>query len=136
MFELSLTYYDEVCILLLGLVLGSFTTAVAHRINSGESWVFNTEGSFARSKCSSCKHDLAVPDLVPLFSWLFLRGKCKYCHNKIFWVYPVTELISGVISLILYFLLGFNWVLLIVLCVQPFLLAKCVRPLYRQAVKP
>ena len=136
MFELSLTYYDEVCVFLLGLVLGSFTTAVAHRVNNGESWIFNAEGSFARSKCVSCHQNLTSLDLVPLFSWLFLKGRCRYCHNKIFWLYPLTELISGVISLILYFLLGFNWVLLIVLCVQPFLLAQCVKPLYRSAGKP
>lgn len=58
-----------------GLIFGSFASATVWRLKSGESI---TRG---RSMCPNCKHTLSAPDLVPLFSWLILRGRCRYCHQ-------------------------------------------------------
>lgn len=51
----------------------------------------------ARSMCPNCKHVLGAKDLVPLFSWLLLKGKCRYCKAKISKQYPVVELLTAVL---------------------------------------
>jgi prepilin signal peptidase PulO-like enzyme (type II secretory pathway) len=51
--------------------------------------------SRGRSMCDNCKHELAAKDLVPLLSWLWLRGKCRYCHKSIGWLEPASELITA-----------------------------------------
>ena len=75
----------------LGLCLGSFMTALAYRLPRGLNWTTD------RSRCPSCGHTLGVPDLVPLFSWLFLRGKCRHCHTPIPVRYPLIELAFGLL---------------------------------------
>lgn len=75
------------CILAIyGLLIGSAINAIVWRLYAGKSW---TKG---RSMCPDCKHVLTVKDLVPVFSWLALRGNCRYCSKKIHWQYPVVEL--------------------------------------------
>ena len=57
--------------------MGSFLNCAALRYAKGESFVRG------RSHCVSCGHPLSARDLIPLFSWLFLRGRCRYCGVKI-----------------------------------------------------
>lgn len=83
-----LTAYILCVAALLGLVLGSFCNAWAWRIACGESI------ARGRSRCALCGHVLAPRDLVPLLSWLALRGKCRYCGGPISPRYPAAELIS------------------------------------------
>ena len=73
----------------LGLVFGSFATMLSHRLASG--------GDVAgrRSACPSCGARLGVRDLVPLFSWLFLRGRCRHCAAAIGWRYPAVEAVCA-----------------------------------------
>ncbi len=132
MILLSFTWYDEACVFIIGLILGSFSTALASRNITNTSWMFDSGGSFARSKCVHCDVVLRAADLIPVISWIIVRGRCGNCHNAIGFVYLFTEVVSAIISLVVYFLLGLNWLLLVVLCVQPFLLAQCVKPLYHQ----
>lgn len=61
----------------LGLAFGSFINALVYRIHAGRNWVSE------RSECLSCHHPLAAKDLVPVFSWLYLHGKCRYCKKPI-----------------------------------------------------
>ena len=63
---------------ILGLVMGSALNCLALRLARGEKWSGNS-----RSACPSCGHTLTAADLVPLFSWLFLRGKCRHCGAPI-----------------------------------------------------
>ena len=86
-----------------GLVFGSFCNAWAWRIAHHEKI---TRG---RSHCPNCGHTLGVLDLVPLFSYLFLRGKCRYCKKKISPRYPVTELILGLYFVSVVLVFGFSW---------------------------
>jgi leader peptidase (prepilin peptidase)/N-methyltransferase len=51
------------------------------------------------SFCPHCKHDLSAFDLIPLFSFLTLGGKCRYCGQKISWQYPIVEFLTGIIFL-------------------------------------
>lgn len=68
-----------------GLVIGSFLNVVAIRMVKNESFVYPP------SHCVHCNHRLGVLDLVPVFSYVFLRGKCRYCKQPISPIYPFGE---------------------------------------------
>jgi prepilin signal peptidase PulO-like enzyme (type II secretory pathway) len=74
-----------------GLILGSFVNALVWRTHEGLSV------AHGRSMCPHCKHTLGAADLVPVFSWLALRGKCRYCARPISAQYPLVELITAVL---------------------------------------
>jgi len=75
--------------LVLGLVVGSFLNVVIHRLPRGESPVFPP------SHCPHCGHRLGPLDLVPVLSYLFLRGRCRYCQAPISPRYPLVEALTG-----------------------------------------
>ncbi len=79
---------------LFGLVIGSFLNVVIYRYANGESVVKPA------SHCPNCKTFLKPTDLVPVFSFLFLRGRCRYCSIKISPRYAAVELISAAVFLI------------------------------------
>src|SRR6476620_3310073 len=70
-----------------GLMAGSFTTVVSHRVPRGESVVG------PRSRCPGCGTQIAAYDNVPVFSWLLLPGRSRCCNERISARYPVTELV-------------------------------------------
>ena len=76
-----------------GITFGSFLNVVILRIPQEESIVFGA------SHCTSCGKELKPWHNIPLFSWIFLRGKCAFCSAKISMQYPLIELTSGVIFL-------------------------------------
>jgi len=76
---------------LFGITIGSFLNVCIYRIPHKEDIVKE------RSHCMSCGHTLAWYDLVPLFSYIGLRGKCRYCKTKLSMQYPVIEALNGVI---------------------------------------
>ncbi len=94
----------------LGLIIGSFLNVVIYRHNTGM-----TVGG--RSMCFSCGKKLKWFELVPVFSYLLLRGKCSVCRSKISWQYPAVEFITGLLFLGAY-LTTSNIYLLIYLLVQ------------------
>jgi len=71
---------------LLGLILGSFISVVAHRVPLGESIVA------PRSRCPNCKAQIAAYDNVPVLSYLALRGRCRHCSVRVPLTYPLLEL--------------------------------------------
>ena len=79
--------------ILLGAALGSFANVVIIRLKSQESLM-------GRSHCVFCKRTLNVLDLVPVLSWVFLRGKCRSCQKAIHWQYPVVETTMAVLTLV------------------------------------
>lgn len=79
-----------------GLIFGSFVLAMVDRMKSGKDWVRG------RSECDKCKNKLQPIDLIPLFSWLSMGGKCRYCKVKLTRIYPLTELTVGFAFLISY----------------------------------
>jgi prepilin signal peptidase PulO-like enzyme (type II secretory pathway) len=68
--------YFLIAAAMLGAIAGSFINALSYRFNTGR-------GMGGRSYCDTCGHTLGVFDLVPIFSYLFLRGRCRYCRAKI-----------------------------------------------------
>lgn len=73
----------------LGLLVGSFSNVLIWRLPRGENV------AFPPSHCPHCDHRLGVRDLVPLFSWLSLGGRCRYCRAPIKVRYPVVEALTG-----------------------------------------
>lgn len=75
---------------LVGLLIGSFLNVVIYRLPHGETIVHG------RSHCPNCSHSLSGLDLVPVFSFLFLGRRCRYCKAPISWRYMTIELSAGV----------------------------------------
>jgi leader peptidase (prepilin peptidase) / N-methyltransferase len=90
----------EFLVLLFGLIIGSFLNAVVYRLRNKKSFLKG------RSFCPKCKKSLSASDLIPVLSFIFLRGKCRYCKKKISKQYPLVELGTGVVFLILYIKFG------------------------------
>lgn len=95
----------------LGLIFGSFISALTWRLHEkpllvkvksekpeGTSTLNTKDLSMwqGRSMCPNCHHKLGWLDLIPLFSWVFLRGRCRYCHKPISWQYPTLELVTAI----------------------------------------
>ena len=74
-----------------GLVIGSFLNVVAYRLPRGESLVSPP------SRCPGCDSPIKPWDNVPLLSWLFLRGRCRHCHERISPRYPLVELVTALV---------------------------------------
>jgi len=87
---------------LLGLEIGSFLNVCIDRLPEGKSVVSPP------SHCEVCGHRLAAKDLVPLFSYLWLRGKCRYCGAEIPWKLLYIELVSGVMCTLLFWHYGLS----------------------------
>ena len=69
-----------------GLIIGSFLNVVAYRLPRGESLVH------PRSRCPHCETQLRAVDNVPVLSWVFLRGRCRYCAAPISARYPLERI--------------------------------------------
>src|SRR4051812_2282528 len=77
-----------------GTVIGSFLNVVIDRIPRNESLIKT------RSHCEHCRRTLSWIDLIPIISYIFLRGKCRYCHVHIGYYYPVVEALTGLLFLV------------------------------------
>ena len=95
--------YNLILAFVLGLLIGSFLNVVIIRIPKDESIVFGG------SHCVICNKKLKPWHNIPLFSWIFLRGKCAYCKAPISMQYPLIELLSGVIFLAIAFKYGISF---------------------------
>lgn len=78
-------------IFLMGITFGSFFTLAVYRIPEGKNITHE------RSFCPTCKHKLTFWDMIPLFSYIFLKGRCRYCNEKIRPRYFLLELFSGIV---------------------------------------
>lgn len=85
-----------ITVFLFGIVIGSFLNVVIYRVPKGENIVV------VNSHCMNCGYQLSWYDLVPIFSWLALRGKCRVCGDKISVQYPLIEALNGVLYLVVF----------------------------------
>lgn len=102
-------------IFLFGLAIGSFLNCVIYRLDfpnfsflsaktlSRKIWTGEKNlGEQSRSYCPKCKHTLSWQDLIPVFSFLFLKGNCRYCKKSISIQYPLVELMTGLVFLLIF----------------------------------
>ncbi len=79
-----------------GLVLGSFASLLSHRLSTKQPIIV------ARSQCPKCHAKLKIRNLIPLFSWIFQRGKCSNCKQKISIRYPLIEMILAISFIVIF----------------------------------
>ncbi len=94
-----------IMIFILGIVIGSFLNVCIYRLPLGKSIAASP------SACPACGERLRAFDLIPVFSYLLLGGKCRYCKEKISVQYPLIEVLNGALYLLLYLRFGLVWVL-------------------------
>jgi len=99
------TIFIALTIFIFGTLIGSFLNVVIYRIPKGKSI------AFPASHCQHCNTPLKWYHNIPIFSWLFLKGKCAFCQEPIAKQYPIVEFITGMIFVLLYFKLGLVWYL-------------------------
>lgn len=109
---------------LLGLFIGSFLNVCICRIPYDQSI------AFPPSHCTSCNHKLGVLDLVPLFSWLFLGGKCRYCKEKISVQYPIVEFANMTIWILMFAKFGLSLQFLLISILFSLLLVLTIIDIY------
>jgi len=90
-----------------GIVFGSFFNVVGLRIPKKESIVSPP------SHCTTCQRKLMALDLIPVFSYIFLKGKCRGCGAKISPIYPFMEFVTGVLFALSFYMIGFEWELVV-----------------------
>lgn len=91
-----------IIIFIMGITFGSFYTLAVYRIPKGE------DITHTHSYCPNCKHKLNIFDLIPVFSYIFLGGKCRYCKQKIRPRYLILETISGLFFGAIAYLMGLS----------------------------
>ncbi|MGJ7044583.1 prepilin peptidase [Thermoanaerobacterium thermosulfurigenes] len=91
-----------ILVFVFGTIIGSFLNVVIYRFPRNESIVYPP------SHCTNCESELKPYDLVPIVSYIFLRGRCRYCGNRISIRYPIVELLTGLIYLILFIYFGIS----------------------------
>lgn len=91
-----------------GLCVGSFLNVISIRYNP-DKFLFSFKNLMGRSHCPHCKKTLRWYELLPLFSFLIQRGRCRGCSAKISWQYPIVEFLTGLAFLIPIFIHGPYW---------------------------
>jgi len=85
---------EFILVFIFGLFIGSFLNVLADRLPRGETVVKG------RSHCEKCKETLQWYDLIPLASFIFLKGGCRYCHTRLSFIYPIVEITTGALFVI------------------------------------
>ena len=85
-----------------GLIFGSFYNVLIYRLPNDQSIIKPP------STCGHCQHQLKALDLIPVLSYVLLKGRCRYCDAKVSIQYPMVEIATGIIFLVMYNIYGFN----------------------------
>jgi leader peptidase (prepilin peptidase)/N-methyltransferase len=88
-------------IFIFGLSIGSFLNVLIYRLPRSLKLT-------GRSFCPTCKKKISWYDNIPVISYLFLRGKCRKCHSPISWQYPAVELVTGILFILVAYLISFD----------------------------
>ena len=94
---------------ILGLHMGSFYTVIGLRLPKHQDFIKT------RSHCDHCHHTLGVWDMVPVISYIVLKGRCRYCHKKFSGLSTYMEIFSGILYALSFFVFGISGNLLIAL---------------------
>lgn len=101
--------YLALIFFILGTIFGSFYNVVGYRLPRGKSLIS------PRSHCPNCNHFLTPIELIPILSFLFQKGKCKKCKQKISWFYTIFEFLTGLLFALAYLVFGLSIELIIAL---------------------
>lgn len=123
-----LTVLCAVLFFLLGSVIGSFLNVLAYRIPIKESIVKG------RSHCTTCGKQILNRDLIPIFSWIFLRGRCRFCKEKISPRYMIVELITALSYLAAFLVIGLDIKLIYALLLFPVLITLSLWDIDRKEI--
>lgn len=93
----------EIMFFIIGLIFGSFYNVVGLRLPNNESIIK------PGSHCPKCKHKISWYENIPVISYILLRGKCKSCKQKISFIYPAIELLTGILFLSSYLIFGLTY---------------------------
>jgi prepilin signal peptidase PulO-like enzyme (type II secretory pathway) len=118
--ENALAWFWLASFVVIGLCLGSFISAIIDRTRKGQSFITTKNKNAARSACPACGHTLQSKDLVPLFSWIVQKGRCRYCRAAIPGFYPLLEISSAAYAVGIFLLLGFSVSAFFFLAAWPF----------------
>jgi|SaaInlV_110m_DNA_1040235.scaffolds.fasta_scaffold02726_4 prepilin signal peptidase PulO-like enzyme (type II secretory pathway) len=100
-------YFFYICLFVFGIMFWSFWSVIIYRLKSWEWWITNW-----RSHCPKCDTMLDALDLIPVVSWVANKAKCRYCKTKVSSIYPLLELITwSLFVLIWYFLIDYNLII-------------------------
>ncbi|MCD7808329.1 MAG: prepilin peptidase [Erysipelotrichaceae bacterium] len=94
---------------LIGMCLASFVNVVVYRLPKHEDFIYG------HSYCPYCHHDLSILDMIPVLSYLFLRGKCRYCHHHISIRDTLIEILGGLIAILCFYVFGQSMMFIITL---------------------
>lgn len=95
-FLISQSLISNLFFFFFGISVGSFLNVVIDRLETNESILTG------RSHCDSCKHVLRWYDLIPIVSFIFLRGKCRYCGKSLRLQYPLVEFVTGTLFVLVW----------------------------------
>ena len=115
--------YFTIAFLLIGLIFGSFYNVVGLRVSKKENLLF------PRSHCPKCNHKLKPYELIPVFSFIFLKGRCKKCKERISIMYPFIELCTGILFAVSFYKYGFSTDLILALLLSSLLMIIVVTDL-------
>ena len=118
----------DLFVIIFGLILGSFFNVVAIRLLKKESI------DFPPSHCVNCNHQLYALDLLPVFSYVFLKGKCRYCKSSISPLYPFGELLTVVSIFFVYKNVGLSFELIPALLLTVLLVISVLTDIREQLI--
>jgi len=115
-----MTYFFPSFVFIIGLMIGSFLNCLIWRL-------YKNETIGGRSYCPKCRKQIDWYDNIPVLSFMMLKGKCRHCHQKISWQYPLVEIITALLFLLTFLndsqwpqfslLLTRDWLLIITLVI-------------------
>ena len=100
--ENKMNIFFYIILFIMGITFGSFYTLAVYRIPKGQ------DITHTHSYCPNCNHRLGILDLIPVFSYIFLGAKCRYCKQKIRPRYLILETLSGILFVLFGYLMGVN----------------------------
>ncbi len=95
--------FIEIIFFAIGASVFSFLNVIIYRLPRHKQF------TFGKSMCTTCGHALVAKDLVPIISWVSLRGKCRYCGAKISARYTIVEILGGFFAVLWTLVFGIHW---------------------------
>jgi len=93
----------EVIFFAIGASIFSFLNVIIYRLPRHKQF------TLGKSMCTTCGHPLAAKDLIPIISWLSLKGKCRYCGARISARYTIVEMLGGISAVVCTLVFGIKW---------------------------